>query len=54
MEEDGRGVRREDPQLLHKYIKNSSSYETTPTKQPLGDSRRPQTSRGQAKFPEMR
>ena len=23
--EDGRGVRREDPQLLHKYIKNKSA-----------------------------
>ena len=54
MEEDGRGVRQGDPQLLHKYIKNSSRYETTPTKQPLGNSRRPQASREQAKFPEMR
>ena len=54
MDEDGRGVRREDPQLLYEYIKNSSSYETTPTKQPLGDSRRPQASRGQAKLPGKR
>ena len=44
--EDGRGVIRGDHQLPSKYIKNSSRYGTTPTKQPLGDSRGPQASRG--------
>ena len=46
MEEDGRGVRWGDCQTPSKYIKNSSRYGTTPPKQPLGDSRRPQDSRG--------
>ena len=45
-EEDCGGVRQGDHQLTHKYVKNSSRYGTTPTKQPLGDSRRPQASRG--------
>ena len=45
-EEDCGGVRQGDHQLTHKYVKNSSRYGTTPTKQPLGDSRRPQDSRG--------
>ena len=45
-EEDGGGVRWGGCQPPHKYIKNSLRYGTTPTKQPLGDSRRPQDSRG--------
>ena len=53
MEEDGRGVKWGDCQPPPKYIKNSSRYGTTPTKQPLGDSRRPQASREKAKLPEM-
>ena len=39
-----RGLRQEYCQALTKYIKNSSRYGTIPTKPPLGDSRRPQTS----------
>ena len=35
--EDDRNVTREDHQPSPKYIKNPSSYGTTPTKQPLGD-----------------
>ena len=42
----GGGVIWGDHQLPSKYIKNSSRVGTTPTKQPLGDSRRPQASRG--------
>ena len=38
--EDGGGLRLGDHQPPHKYIKNLSRYGTTPTKQPLGDSRR--------------
>ena len=33
---------------------NTSRYGTTPTKQLLGDNRRPQGSRGQSKLPGMR
>ena len=44
--EDGGGVRWGDHQPPPKYIKNSSRYGTTPTKQCLGDSGRPQASRG--------
>jgi hypothetical protein len=46
MKENGRRVRQGDLQPPHKYIKNSSRYETTPTKQPLSNSGRPQASRG--------
>ena len=42
--EDGERVRCGDCHPLQKYIKNSSRYGTT-TKQPLGDSRRAQSSR---------
>lgn len=45
-EKDGGGVRQGDCQPPHKYTKNSSRYGTTPTKQPLDDSRRLQASRG--------
>ena len=45
-EEDGGGVRWGGCQPPHKYIKNSLRYGTTPTKQPLGDSRKPQDFRG--------
>ena len=34
-QEDGGEVRWGDRQPPHKYIKNSSRYETTPTRQPL-------------------
>jgi len=44
-EENGRRVRQGDHQPPQKYIKNSLRYGTTPTKQPLGDSRRTQASR---------
>ena len=44
--EDGRGVIRGDHQLPLKYIKNSSRYGTTATKQTLCDSRIPPASRG--------
>jgi len=40
------GVRPEDRQPPHRYIKNSSRNGTTPTKPPLGDSRRPRISSG--------
>ena len=33
MKEDGGGIRQENHLLLHKYIKNSSEYGTTPTTQ---------------------
>lgn len=52
--EDGRGVKWGDSQCPHKYIKNLSRYGTTTTKQPVGDSRRPQAFRGQANLPGMR
>ena len=42
----GRGLKWGDSQRPHKYIKNSSMYGTTTTKQPVGDSRRPQAFRG--------
>ena len=45
VQEDGRGVRWGDRQPPHKDIKNSR-HGTAPTKQPLGDSRRRQASRG--------
>ena len=45
-EEDGGGVRWGGCQPPHKYIKTSLRYGTTPTKQPLGDSRKPQDFRG--------
>ena len=45
-EEDGGGVRWGDCQPPHRYTKNSSRHGTTPTKQPLDDSRRLQASRG--------
>lgn len=46
VEEDCGGIRWGDRQPPHKYLKNSSRYGKTPTKQPLGDSKRPQASRG--------
>ena len=33
MKEDGGGIRQENHPLLHKYIKNSSEYGTTPITQ---------------------
>ena len=41
---DGGGVRREDQLSPHKYIRNTSTCGTTPTKHLLNAGRRPQTS----------
>ena len=42
--QDGRGVRRGDQCLPHKYNKNTSTCGTTPTEHLLNTGRRPQTS----------
>ena len=42
--QDGGGVRRGDPLPPHKYIRNTSTYGTTPTEYLLNAGRRPQTS----------
>ena len=49
-------VEEEDAEItsIPKYIKNSSGYGTTPTKQPLGNSRRPRPPGGEVKLPKMR
>ena len=52
--EDGGGVRCGDHQPPPKYIKNSSRYGTTPTKQPLDNSKRPRLPEGQVKLPKLR
>ena len=42
--QDGGGVRRGDHLPSHKYIRNTSTCETTPTEHLLNTGRRPQTS----------
>ena len=49
--EDGRGVRRGDHLLPHKYIKNISTCGKTPTEHLLNTGRRPQTSQKAKKSP---
>ena len=49
--QDGRGVRHGDHLPPHKYIKNTSTYGTTPTEHILNAGRRPQTSQKARKSP---
>ena len=49
--QDGRGVRRGDHPLPHKYIKNTATCGTTSTEHLLNAGRRPQTSQKARKSP---
>ena len=49
--QDGRGVGCGDHLPPHKYIKNTSTYGTTPTEHLLDAGRRPQTSQKSRKSP---
>ena len=49
--QDGRGVRRGDHLLPHKYIRNTSTCGTTPTEHLLNAGKRPQTSQRARNYP---